>query len=154
MLKQGHVGGAFILFFIIIIPVSLLLNISKGSVFFGAALAMVVAPLLDLDKLISEDFHRSFYTHSLLTVAILTVACLILTSFIYPFTWIFTFAVFCATLSHVLLDSLTIMGVPLLGPWNKEMISLKMFKSNDGTVNYILIVIGVLLAAIYFLLLK
>src|SRR5208337_4515754 len=108
-------------------------------------------PLLDYNMLISEDFHRSFYTHSLLTVAVLTIACLILTSFIYPYTWIFTLAIFSATLSHVLLDSLTIMGVPLYGPWNKDMVGLKRFKSSDGMVNYILIVIGVILAGIYFL---
>jgi membrane-bound metal-dependent hydrolase YbcI (DUF457 family) len=151
MLKQGHIGGALILFFIIIIPASFILNISKGSVLLGMIIAAIVAPLLDYDMLIPEDFHRSFYTHSLLTVAVLTIACLILTSFIYPYTWIFTLAVFSATLSHVLLDSLTIMGVPLYGPWNMDMVGLKLFKSSDGMVNYILIIIGVVLAGIYFL---
>jgi inner membrane protein len=151
MLKQGHVGGALIFFFIIIIPASFILNISKGSVFLGMALAMIVAPLLDYDILISDEFHRSFYTHSLLTVVVLTFACLIITLFICPYTWIFTLAVFSASLSHVLLDSLTIMGVPLYGPWNKNMVGLKIFKSNDGMINYILIVIGVIFAAIYFL---
>lgn len=81
------------------------------------------------------DFHRSFYTHSLLTVAVVTILFLILTSFIYPYTWIFTLAAFSATLSHGLLDSLTVMGVPLYEPWNKDMVGLRRVKSGNEPIN-------------------
>lgn len=76
---------------------------------------MIVSLLLDNNILISDDFNRSFYTYGLLTIVVLTLACIIITLFIYPYKRIFTLVVFSASLSHVLLDILTIMGVPCTG---------------------------------------
>jgi inner membrane protein len=59
-------------------------------------------------------------------------------------------AAFCAILSHVLLDSFTKMGVPLLGPFDNKMRGLRWFKGSSPLLNYALLAAGGLMALAYY----
>jgi len=63
-----------------------------------------------------------------------------------------TIAVFSAICSHVLLDSLTKKGVPLLGPFDDRMWGLRRFKSNNPVLNWAFLVAGLGMGVYYFIL--
>lgn len=159
MRKQGHIGGALILYFLIIIPLSVIVNLNKGAIYLSMFLLVFFASLPDIDiylsNLLSKDLHRTYYTHSLLSVAIITILAFIVSLIIlYPFVLYVTFVVFISLFSHVLLDSFTVMGVPIYGPWDYRMLGWKTLKSNDNNINYYLAVAGIGLAVIYFAFMK
>jgi len=67
-----------------------------------------------------------------------------------PLSFYAALAVFSATLSHVLLDSLTKAGVPLLGPLDNTMMGPRLFKSSNILLNYFFLAAGVLMVLFYY----
>ena len=77
----------------------------------------------DADNFAWGIFHRTWITHSLTTVLLVTgVTYIVFADLLHagPMTMYMTIAMLSATLSHVLLDSMTKGGVPLLGPVRRQ----------------------------------
>ena len=126
---------------------TLVLSLIAGAI----AASMSVKP--DIDEGLGGIFHRTWVTHSLSTVFVATGVTYILLDDILRVGLLasyVTIAVFSAILSHVLLDSLTKKGVPLLGPFDDRMWGLRWFKSNSLPLNWAFLVAGVAMAAYYF----
>lgn len=163
--RTGHFGGSLLIYFglLTIIGISgggggggdtvqtLALSLVAGVI----AAAMSVSP--DADTGLGGIFHRTWITHSLTTVFIATGVTYILFDDIFhagALSNYVTLAVFSATLSHVLLDSLTKKGVPLLGPFEDRMRGLRWFKSNSLLLNLIFLGAGIGMAGYYYGLLR
>ncbi|WP_424358201.1 metal-dependent hydrolase [Methanocella sp. MCL-LM] len=153
--RTGHFGGSLLFFFGILSVIggggdtvqTLALSLVAGAI----AAMMSVSP--DVDTGLGGIFHRTWITHSLTTVFIATGATYILFDDIFhagPLSGYITLAVLSATLSHVLLDSLTKKGVPLFGPFDEKMRGLKWFKSNSLILNIIFLGAGLGAAAYYY----
>jgi inner membrane protein len=158
--RPGHFGGALLLFFGILYLLprgadtveSLALSLAAA----GISAAVAIKPDAD-KKVLWGVFHRSWITHSLTTVIIATAGTYLLLSSTLkegPLPVYAALAVFSATLSHVLLDSLTRTGVPLLGPLDNSMMGLRWFKSSNILLNYFFLAAGVLMMLFYYGLLR
>jgi inner membrane protein len=156
MNRPGHFGGAMLLFFGIMyfLPKgdtiqTLALSVTAA----GIAAAMSMKPDMD-KKCFWGIFHRCWITHSLTTVVVVTVgAFVVFDYFLYEGTMLAyyaTLAVFCAIFSHVLLDSLTKMGVPLYGPFDNTMRGLRWLKGSNPIWNYGLMAAGGLMMLAYY----
>ena len=155
MERPGHVGGALLLYFGILYVIGW-----RGDALETAALALIAALIAaamsvkpDVDQAFFGIFHRTWVTHSLVTVLAATgIAYFVFTCLLYAgrFSLYITIAVFSATLSHVLLDSLTRGGVPVFGPLDDKKRGLRWFKSNDMWLNWAFLTLGVAMAALYF----
>jgi inner membrane protein len=122
-----------------------------------AVLAALVAALMsvkqDKDNFLWGIFHRTWITHSLTTVVIATGITYLALDYLMPGSQIATYlslAVGSATLSHVLLDSMTKGGVPLLGPFDDQKRGLRWFKGSNIFVNWAFLAAGLGMAAYYF----
>ena len=107
----------------------------------------------DDKKFLWGIFHRTWITHSLSTVLVATVGAYLLCSAVFragPLSLYAAIAVFSATMSHVLLDSLTKMGVPLYGPLDDTMRGLRWFKGSSLILNYAFLAAGLLMALVYY----
>jgi inner membrane protein len=153
--RTGHFGGSLLTYFGLLIIIggggdtvqTLALSLVAGAI----AAAMSVSP--DVDTGLGGIFHRTWITHSLTTVFIATGVTYILFDDIFhagPLSGYVTLAVLSATLSHVLLDSLTKKGVPLLGPFDDKMRGLRWFKSNSLALNIVFLGAGLAAAACYY----
>ena len=120
----------------------------------AATIAAAMSLKQDNDKkFLWGVFHRSWITHSLFTVLVATVGAYFLFDSVLkagPISLYAAIAVFSATMSHVLLDSLTKMGVPLYGPLDDTMRGLRWFKSSNVILNYAFLAAGVLMALFYY----
>ena len=67
-----------------------------------------------------------------------------------PLSYYAALAAFCAIGSHVLLDSMTKMGVPLLGPFDNKMRGLRWLKGSSPVWNYLLLAAGGLMMLAYY----
>jgi inner membrane protein len=154
--KPGHFGGALLLFFAILYLLprgtdtlqTLVISLAAA----GIAAAMSLKPDTD-KKVLWGVFHRSWITHSLTTVIIATAGTYLLLSSVLkagPLSFYVALAVFSATLSHVLLDSLTKSGVPLLGPLDNTMMGLRWFRSSNILLNYFFLAAGTLMMLYYY----
>ncbi len=153
--RPGHFGGAMLLFFgaMYLLPrgdtlQTLALSVTAA----GIAAAMSVEPDMD-KKIFWGAFHRCWLTHSLTTVAVATAGAYVLFSMVLReglLSYYVALAVFCAIFSHVLLDSLTKMGVPLLGPFDNKMRGLRWFKGSNPILNYALMAAGGLMMLVYY----
>ena len=153
--RTGHFGGSLLTFFGLLTIIgwrgdtvqTLALSLVAGAI----AAAMSVSP--DADTGLGGIFHRTWITHSLTTVFLATGATYILFDDIFhagALASYVTMAVFSATLSHVLLDSLTKKGVPLLGPFEDRMRGLRWFKSDSLVLNLIFLGAGLAMAGYYY----
>ena len=122
-----------------------------------AILAAVVAASMsvkqDKDNFLWGIFHRTWITHSLTTVVIATGITFLALDHLMPGGPIATYlalAIGSATLSHVLLDSMTKGGVPLLGPFDDKKRGLRWFKGSNIFVNWAFLAAGLGMAACYF----
>jgi inner membrane protein len=122
-----------------------------------AVLAALVAALMsvkqDKDNFLWGIFHRTWITHSLTTVVIATGITYLALDYLMPGSQIaiyLSLAVGSATLSHVLLDSMTKGGVPLLGPFDDQKRGLRWFKGSNIFVNWAFLAAGIGMAACYF----
>jgi len=154
--KPGHFGGALLLFFAILY----LLPRGEDTVqtlaisLVGACIAAAMSLKPDSDKkFLWGIFHRSWITHSLTTVAVATAGTYILLSSVLHvgmLSFYVALAVLSATLSHVLLDSLTKSGVPFFGPLDNTMMGLRWFRSSNILLNYFFLAAGTLMMLFYY----
>ncbi len=153
--RPGHFGGAMLLFFGImyLLPRGDTLQTFALSVTAaGIAAAMSMKPDMD-KKFFWGIFHRCWITHSLTTVAVVTAGAFVLFSMVLresPLSYYAALAACCAILSHVLLDSFTKMGVPLLGPFDNKMRGLRWFKGSNPLLNYALLAAGGAMMLLYY----
>lgn len=153
--KAGHFGGSLLLFYAILYawapPMDTLESLALSLV--AATVAAAMSLKQDEDKKILWGiFHRTWITHSLFTVLVATMGAYMLFGFLNAgeLSLYVAIAVFSATMSHVLLDSLTKKGVPLYGPLDDTMRGLRWFKSSNVILNYALLAAGALGAAFYY----
>lgn len=117
----------------------------------GVAAAMSVKQ--DADNVLWGIFHRTWVTHSLTTVFLATGLTYILLEEVAhagPLSTYVALAVLAATLSHVLLDSLTRGGVPMFGPFDDTRRGLRWFKGDNILLNWAFFAAGIAMAAYYF----
>ena len=156
--RIGHFGGSILFYFGLLCIVGwrgdtfqmLMLSLFAGAI----AISMSVKPDMDL-KLGGIFHHRTWLTHSLATVFVVTGVTYVLFNDVFRagiLSSYVTVAVFSATLSHILLDSLTKKGVPLLGPFDNRMLGLRRFKSDNLMLNWAFLVAGLVIAIYYFIL--
>ena len=154
--RAGHFGGSLLLFYAILYAWAP--NIDTVQSLALSLVAAVIAAAMSLKQDEDKDFlwgvfHRSWITHSLFTVLVATVGVYLLCETILkagPLALYAAIAVFSATMSHVLLDSLTKKGVPLYGPVDDTMRGLRWFKSSNLILNYTFLAAGVLMALLYY----
>lgn len=118
----------------------------------GIAAAMSIKPDMD-KKYFWGIFHRCWITHSLTTVVVVMAGAFAFFHYYLhsgPLAYYAALAAFCAILSHVLLDSFTKMGVPLLGPFDNTMRGLRWFKGSNLILNYGLMAAGGLVMLAYY----
>jgi inner membrane protein len=155
MNRPGHFGGAMLLFFGImyLLPQGdTLQTLALSVTAAGMAAGMSMKPDMD-KKYFWGIFHRCWITHSLTTVAVVTAGAFVFVNMVLkegPLSYYTALAAFCAILSHVLLDSTTKMGVPLLGPFNNKMRGLRWFKGSNPLLNYALMAAGGLMMLAYY----
>lgn len=153
--RTGHTGGSLLLYFGVLYVTG-----GRGDTIETLALAIVAAAVAtfmsvkqDKDNFLWGIFHRTWITHSLTTVVIATGVTYVALDRLMPGSRIAIYlalAIFSATLSHVLLDSLTKSGVPLLGPFDDTKRGLRWFKGNNVFVNWAFLTAGLAMAALYF----
>ncbi len=153
--RTGHVGGSLLLYFGILYVAGWRENTIEalGLAILAAAIAAFMSVKQDKDNFLWGIFHRTWVTHSLTTVIVLTGATYVAVDHFLPDGQIALYialAVFSATLSHVLLDSMTKGGVPLLGPFDDKKRGLRWFKGSNILVNWALLAGGLVMAAYYF----
>lgn len=123
-----------------------------GLAITAAAVAALMSVKQDKDNFLWGIFHRTWVTHSLTTVVLATSITYLAFDRLMPGRQIATYlalAIFSATLSHVLLDSMTKGGVPLLGPFDDRKRGPRWFKSSNIFVNWAFLTGGLAMAAYY-----
>ncbi|MCD1296371.1 metal-dependent hydrolase [Methanocella sp. CWC-04] len=156
MNRTGHFGGSLLLFYgtlyVTTAGVDSVQALGLSAVAAAIAAAMSVKPDMD-NKFLWGIFHRTWITHSLTTVIAATIMTYIFFSSVLKagiLSHYMTLAMFSATLSHVLLDSLTKKGVPFYGPFDNRMRGPRWFNGSSTVINYTFLVAGVLMALIYY----
>lgn len=114
MMKRTHIAVGVA----IAVPIILKLDLPKLS-----ALAIIATIVPDWDFYMGIE-HRTL-THSLLALLVTTIP-------IYLFDSSLGFIWGLCYFSHILLDSMTIMGVPFLYPFIKKRRRIMKFKTGDG----------------------
>jgi inner membrane protein len=156
MNRPGHFGGAMLLFFgtMYLLPreTDTLQTLALSVTAAGIAAAMSMKPDED-KKILWGMFHRSWITHSLTTVLVVTVGTFVVFNNVLragPLSFYAALAAFSAIASHVLLDSATKRGVPLFGPLDNTMRGLRWFRGSNPLLNYMLLVAGGLMMFAYY----
>lgn len=155
MNRPGHFGGAMLLFFGIMYLLprgDTLQTLALSVTAAGIAAGMSMKPDMD-KKYFWGIFHRCWITHSLTTVAVVTAGTFALFNYILhegPLSYYAALAAFCAIGSHVLLDSMTKMGVPMFGPFDNKMRGLRWLKGSSPVWNYLLLAAGGLMMLAYY----
>jgi inner membrane protein len=157
--RIGHVGGSLLLYFGLLYVLDWRWDTigTLGLAVLAAVVAACMSVKQDKDNFLWGIFHRTWVTHSLTTVVVVTGATYIIFDHFLPDGQIPLFlalATFSATLSHVLLDSLTKGGVPLLGPFDDKKRGLRWFKGDGILVNWAFLAGGIAMTAYYFGLLR
>jgi inner membrane protein len=153
--RTGHVGGSLLFYFGALYLLDWRWD-TAGTLalaLLAAAVAALMSVKQDKDNFLWGIFHRTWITHSLTTVVIVTGITYLVLDHLMPQSQIvtcLTLAVGSATLSHVLLDSMTKGGVPLLGPFDDQKRGLRWFKGSNIFVNWAFLAAGFAMAAYYF----
>ncbi len=139
--KTGHFGGSLLLYFGILYAIGWRGDTIEtlGLALIAAIVAACMSVKPDADNFAWGIFHRTWITHSLTTVLLVTgVTYIVFADLLHagPMTMYMTIAMLSATLSHVLLDSLTKGGVPILGPFDDKKWGLRWFKGNNILLNW------------------
>ncbi len=153
--KTGHFGGSLLLYFGILYVTGWRGDTIEtlGLALIAAIVAACMSVKPDADNFAWGIFHRTWVTHSLTTVLLVTgVTYIVFADLLHagPMTMYMTIAMLSATLSHVLLDSMTKGGVPLLGPFDDKKWGLRWFKGSNIFLNWAFLTAGLAMAAIYF----
>ncbi len=100
-------------------------------------LAALVSLVPDMDRVIA---HRQWFSHSIYAALILSGVAFAASGF-QP---MYALVAFLALSSHVLLDSVTKSGVPILHPWKKKHYGLRWFSAHNRKVNAAVTVMSLL----------
>jgi len=126
---------------------------NKVFVLLSGTIALMLASVPDVDartplRLIR---HRSGFSHSIFTVA--TCACLsyVLLSRYPPLDLIIIPAIASAITSHILLDTLTMSGCPLLWPLSRHRFSAHLCKYDNPLANALIVLLSSLTIVVFIL---
>ncbi len=124
---------------------------SKPLVLLSGGVAFFLGPLPDLDTRVPLRVisHRGGLSHSIFTIAIVALLADLATSGLPSLELIVVPAAVGATASHVLLDTLTLSGCPLLWPFTRHRYSARLCTYNNTLVNFAIDALSVLGIAAY-----
>ncbi|HYC20975.1 MAG TPA: metal-dependent hydrolase [Candidatus Bathyarchaeia archaeon] len=110
---------------------------SKLFLLLSATVSLLLGSLPDLDAHLPLRLigHRSGFSHSIFTAAACTGLSYVLLSPYMPLDLIIVPAVTAAIVSHILLDSLTVSGCPLLWPLSRHRFSAHLCKYDSLLAN-------------------
>ncbi len=124
---------------------------SKTLILLSGVVACVLGSLPDLDLKapLRVIGHRSGLSHSLFTVITTSLLAYLLFSRFPPLDLIVVPAVAGAVTSHVLLDTLTFSGCPLLWPLTRHRFSVRLCAYDNSLVNLVISTLSMLGIAAY-----
>jgi membrane-bound metal-dependent hydrolase YbcI (DUF457 family) len=102
--------------------------------------ALASIPDLDLRSPLCLIRHRSGVSHSIFTVATCALFSYVLLSRYAPLDLYITAALTSAIASHVILDSLTMSGCPLLWPLSSRRFSARLCRSDSALANALIVI--------------
>ncbi|MGZ4903809.1 MAG: metal-dependent hydrolase [Halobacteriota archaeon] len=145
-----HSLFAFI-FCILLYSVALPTVTSKSLVLLSGGIAFILGSLPDLDTRVPLRVigHRSGLSHSFFTVAAVSLLAYLVFSGLSPLDLIVIPATVGAITSHVLLDTLTLSGCPLLWPFTRHRYSAHLCRYDNALVNSVISALSVLGIAAY-----
>jgi len=119
----------------------------------SATVSLLLAPLPDVDARLPLRLigHRSGFSHSILTAAACTYLSYVLLSRYTPLDLIIVPAIAAAITSHILLDSLTLSGCPLLWPLSRHRFSAHLCKYDSPLANASIILFSCVAVALFVL---
>jgi membrane-bound metal-dependent hydrolase YbcI (DUF457 family) len=117
---------------------------NKLFLLLSATVSLLLASLPDLDARLPLRLigHRSGFSHSIFTAAACTGLSYVLLSPYPPLDLIVVPAVAAAITSHILLDSLTVSGCPLLWPLSRHRFSAHLCKYDSPLANTSIILLS------------
>lgn len=145
-----HSLFAFI-FCILLYSVALPEVTSKSLILLSGGIAFILGSLPDLDSRVPLRVigHRSGLSHSIFTVAVVSLLAYLVFSGLSPLDLIVIPATVAAITSHILLDTLTISGCPLLWPFTRHRYSIRLCRYDNALVNSVISALSVLGIAAY-----
>jgi len=117
---------------------------NKVLVLLSGTIALSLASIPDLDKRMPEILihHRSGVSHSIFTVAACAGFSYVLLSRYPPLDLLVTPALTAAVASHILLDTLTTSGCPLLWPLSRHHFSARLCKYDNPLANALVVLLS------------
>ncbi len=111
---------------------------SKPFILLSGAIAFILGTLPDLDTRVPLRVigHRSGFSHSFFTIVIASLLAYLIFSSSPPLERIIVPATAGAIASHVLLDTLTVSGCPLLWPFTRRRYSAHVCAYDNTLVNF------------------
>ena len=125
----------------------------KSVVLISGTVALALGPLPDLDARTWLKFigHRSGFSHSIVTIVLLSGLAYLLFANYPPFDLIIIPAVIAAITSHILLDALTVSGCPLFWPFRRRRFSARLCRYDNQLVNTAIIALSLLTILVFVL---
>ncbi len=124
---------------------------NKTLILLSGVVALVLGSLPDLDMKVPLRLidHRSGLSHSLFTVVAVSLLVYLVTLRVPPLDLIMVPATAAAIASHVLLDTLTFSGCPLLWPFTRHRFSIRLCRYDNTLVNVTISALSLLGIAAY-----
>ncbi|MGZ4912376.1 MAG: metal-dependent hydrolase [Halobacteriota archaeon] len=124
---------------------------SKPLVLLSAGIAFILGTLPDLDTRVPLRVigHRSGFSHSFFTIVIVSLLAYLIFSNSPPLELIIVPATAGAIASHILLDTLTVSGCPLLWPLTRHRYSAHLCTYDNALVNFVISALSALGIAAY-----
>ncbi len=145
-----HSLFAFI-FCILLYSVALPAVTSKSLILLSGGIAFILGSLPDLDMRMPLRVigHRSGLSHSIFTVTTVSLLVYLVFSGLPPLDLIVVPATVGAITSHILLDTLTFSGCPLLWPFTRHRYSAHLCRYDNTLANFVVSALSVLGIAAY-----
>jgi len=126
---------------------------NKVLVLLSATVSLLLGSLPDFDARLPLRLigHRSGFSHSVFTAATCTGLAYVLLAPYPPLDIIVVPAVTAAITSHILLDSLTVSGCPLLWPLSRHRFSAHLCKYDSPLANALIILFSCAAVAVFVL---
>lgn len=142
MKAQAHSVFAFI--FCIAIFELAIPETNKVLILLSGTVALALASIPDIDERMPKRLihHRSGVSHSIFTIAACTFGSFALLSRYPPLDLLVVPAVTAAVTSHILLDTLTRSGCPLLWPLSRHSFSAHLCKYDNPLANALIILLS------------
>ncbi len=124
---------------------------SKSLILLSGAIAFILGSLPDIDTRtpLRVIRHRSGLSHSIFTVATMSLLAYLVFSGLPPLDLIIIPAIAGAITSHILLDALTLSGCPLLWPFTRHRYSAHLCTYDNPLVNTVIGTLSVIGIAAY-----